>query len=69
LASPLSGLKLKSQKVRGFSVSTTLSLIRSRGHLPKGGYDVQNGITHSRTTSATTVLRRVQSRCRPVGLG
>ncbi len=33
-----------------------VSLIRFRGHLPKGGYDVQNGIKQSQSTSTTTVL-------------
>ncbi|MGH8547302.1 MAG: hypothetical protein ACRERU_01615, partial [Methylococcales bacterium] len=33
-----------------------LGLIRFRGHFPKGGYDVQNGIKQSRTTRTTTVL-------------
>ena len=46
-----------------------VSLIRFGGHLPKGGYDVQNGITQSRETSATTVHRGVHGRGRPVGLG
>jgi hypothetical protein len=32
-----------------------LALIRSRGHLPKGGYDVQNGIRPNDTTRATRV--------------
>jgi hypothetical protein len=32
-----------------------VGLIRFGGHLPKGGYDVQNGIKQSRTTRATTV--------------
>ena len=31
-------------------------LIRFGGHLPKGGYDVQNGIKQNGTTSTTTVL-------------
>ena len=48
---------------------SSLSLIRSRGHLPKGGYDVQNGIKQSRTTGATTVHGGVQGRRRPAGLG
>ena len=30
-------------------------LIRFRGHLPKGGYDGQNGIKQARTTGTTTV--------------
>jgi hypothetical protein len=33
-----------------------LALIRFGGHLPKGGYDVQNGITQGRTTGTTAVL-------------
>ena len=37
-----------------------LGLIRFRGHFPKGGYDVQNGIKHNGTTSATTVHGGVQ---------
>ena len=32
-----------------------LGLIRFRGHVPKGGYDVQNGINEGRETGATTV--------------
>ncbi len=32
-----------------------VSLIRFRGHNPKGGYDVQKGITQSGTTRVTTV--------------
>src|SRR5258708_14394933 len=42
-----------------------MGLIRSRGHLPKGGYDGQNGIKQRRTTGATTVHGRVQGRRRP----
>ena len=33
----------------------SLGLIRFRGHVPKGGYDVQNGINEGRETGATTV--------------
>jgi hypothetical protein len=33
-----------------------VSLIRFRGHLPKGGYDGQNGIKESQQTRATTIL-------------
>ena len=33
-----------------------LSLIRFRGHLSKGEYDVQNGITQDWATSTATVL-------------
>ena len=32
-----------------------VGLIRFRGHVPKGGYDVQNGINEGRETGATTV--------------
>ena len=32
-----------------------LGLIRFRGHFPKGGYDVQNGITQGGTASAAAV--------------
>ena len=32
-----------------------LGLIRFGGHVPKGGYDVQNGINEGRETGATTV--------------
>ena len=32
-----------------------LGLIRFCGHVPKGGYDVQNGINEGRETGATTV--------------
>ena len=32
-----------------------MSLIRFRGHVPKGGYDVQNGIKEDRQTGAATV--------------
>ena len=46
-----------------------LSLIRSGGHLPKGGYDVQNGITQSGETRAATVHGGVHGRGRPAGLG
>ena len=46
-----------------------MGLIRFRGHLPKGGYDVQNGIKQSSTPSATTILGGVQSRRCPAGLG
>lgn len=33
-----------------------LSLIRSRGHHPKGGYDGQNGIKQGGTTDTAAVL-------------
>ena len=39
-----------------------LSLIRFGGHLPRGGYDGQNGIKQGGTTGTTTVHRGVQSR-------
>ena len=32
-----------------------VGLIRFCGHVPKGGYDVQNGINEGRETGATTV--------------
>ena len=40
----------------GLHVDRVLSLIRFGGHLPRGGYDGQNGIKAGRETSATTVL-------------
>ncbi len=48
----------------GFS---KVGLIRFRGHFPRGGYDVQNGIKQNGTTSATTVHGGVQSRRSPTG--
>ena len=33
-----------------------LGLIRFGGHLPRGGYDGQNGIKQGGTTGTTTVL-------------
>ena len=39
-----------------------VSLIRFGGHLPRGGYDGQNGIKQGGTTGTTTVHRGVQSR-------
>ena len=45
----LTDVGLKPQAVRG--------LIRFRGHLPKGGYDVQNGIKAGRETSANGIRR------------
>jgi hypothetical protein len=32
-----------------------LTLIRFRGHFPKGGYDVQNGIKQDRTARTATI--------------
>jgi len=46
-----------------------MSLIRFGGHLPKGGYDVQNGITQRGETRAATVHGGVHGRGRPAGLG
>ena len=46
-----------------------LSLIRFGGHLPRGGYDGQNGIKQGGTTGTTTVHRGVQSRGRTAGPG
>ena len=39
------------QKTELWRLCHTLGLIRSRGHVPKGGYDVPNGSNH---TSAVT---------------
>ena len=46
-----------------------VSLIRFGGHLPRGGYDGQNGIKQGGTTGTTTVHRGVQSRGRTAGPG
>lgn len=37
------------------AVELEVSLIRFGGHLPRGGYDVQNGIRPNDTTRATRV--------------
>jgi UDP-N-acetylglucosamine 4,6-dehydratase len=37
-------------------VDACMSLIRSRGHFPKGGYDVQSGIKQGRPASPAAVL-------------
>jgi len=46
-----------------------LSLIRFGGHFPKGGYDVQNGITQGRPATAATVHGRVHGRRGPARVG
>jgi hypothetical protein len=45
-----------------------LGLIRFGGRVPKGGYDVQNGIKQSRKTRAPTVHGGVQDRRSPARL-
>ena len=37
-------------------------MIRSRGHIPRGGYDVQNGIKQHEAAGTAAVHRGVQSR-------
>ena len=50
-------------------LAVSLSLIRSRGHLPRGGYDVQNGIKQHEAAGTAAVHRGVQSRGGTAGPG
>jgi hypothetical protein len=47
---------------------SAMGLIRFRGHFPKGGYDVQNGIKQSRKTGAATVHGGIQDRSGSTGV-
>jgi len=44
-----------------------LGLIRSRGHFPKGGYDVHDGTLNEIETTASAVYGGVQGGCRAAG--
>ena len=46
-----------------------LSLIRFRGHFPKGGYDVQNGTKEAGTATTAAVHGRVHGRRGPARVG
>ena len=51
------------------AVLKEMGLIRFGGHLPKGGYDVQNGIKQSRTAGAAPVHGGVHGGRRQARLG
>jgi hypothetical protein len=44
-----------------------VGLIRSRGHFPRGGYDVHDGQQHEAKTTATTIHGGVPDGCRSAG--
>jgi hypothetical protein len=49
------GISLELPRVNTTNASDDVGLIRSRGHLPRGGYDVQNGFRHGHQAHAATV--------------
>src|SRR3981081_350724 len=50
-------------------VSIAMGLTRVVGHLPRGGYDVQNGSKQDGTTGAAAVHRGVHGRRGPARVG